>query len=126
MMRRASNLTPGLAAVTAPEWGGPPEYRPEGAPRFMSLTMAVMAAAMLLTNPIDWLILRGDFWRIRALSCVSNTPGVRIIAPLMLAFSGEARREIRGWSRCHARFGEGVRQAVDGAARWSRRVAVKG
>ncbi len=74
----------------------------QGALRFMFLTMAVMAMAILLTNSIDWLIHRGDFWKIWAIWCVSNTLGMLIIAPLMLAFSGDARREIRGWSRYRA------------------------
>ena len=65
-----------------------------GAVRFMLLTIAVMAVAILMTNAVDWLLHRGDFWKIWGIWCVSNTLGMLVIAPLMLAFTSELRGEM--------------------------------
>ncbi len=65
-----------------------------GAVRFMLLTITVMAVAILMTNAVDWLLHRGDFWKIWGIWCVSNTLGMLVIAPLMLAFTSELRGEV--------------------------------
>ena len=59
------------------------------------LTAAVMALAILATTAIDWGIHRGDFWRIWSIWYVSNTLGMLVIAPLVLALAAELadRRE---------------------------------
>ncbi len=57
--------------------------------RLILLTASVMALAILVTTAIDWSIHRGDFWRIWSIWYISNTLGMLIIAPLILAFSSE-------------------------------------
>ena len=63
--------------------------------RLILLTAAVMALAILATTAIDWGIHRGDFWRIWSIWYVSNTLGMLVIAPLVLALAAELadRRE---------------------------------
>lgn len=65
-----------------------------GALRFMFLTVAVMALAILITNSVDWLIHRGDFWKIWGIWFLSNTLGMLIIAPLLIALTSELRMDL--------------------------------
>ncbi|MFZ3323222.1 MAG: EAL domain-containing protein [Usitatibacter sp.] len=63
--------------------------------RMMLLTVALMAVAILITNSVDWLIHRGNFWQVWGIWFLSNTLGMLIVAPLVLAFSNELRPELR-------------------------------
>jgi diguanylate cyclase (GGDEF)-like protein/PAS domain S-box-containing protein len=61
--------------------------------RLIFLILVAMAAAILVTNTVDWLIHRGDFWRVWSIWYLSNTLGMLVIAPLVLSFSGDLRGE---------------------------------
>jgi diguanylate cyclase (GGDEF)-like protein/PAS domain S-box-containing protein len=63
------------------------------ATRLIFLIVTVMALAILITNTVDWLIHRGDFWKIWGIWYLSNTLGMLVIAPLVLAFSSELPAE---------------------------------
>ncbi|HLX22547.1 MAG TPA: EAL domain-containing protein [Usitatibacter sp.] len=69
-----------------------------GAFRFLSLTMAVMAIAILITNTIDWTIHRGDFSATWQIWYLSNTVGMLVLAPLLVAVSSGLRESVGPWS----------------------------
>src|SRR5689334_13551840 len=64
-----------------------------GAFRFLVLTTAVMAVAILITSAIDASIHQGDFWAIWHVWFLSNTVGMLIVAPLLVAITGDLRSE---------------------------------
>ena len=70
--------------------------------RFLALTMAVMAMAILITNTVDWAFHHGDFWRTWDVWYLSNTVGMLILAPLLIAFSGSLRQSLGPWTRARA------------------------
>ena len=70
-----------------------------GAFRFLSLTMAVMAVAILVANTVDWALHHGDFWTTWYIWYLSNTVGMLILAPLLVAVSRHARESLGPWSR---------------------------
>jgi len=82
-------------------------YRPSigsmpGAFRFLALTIGVMAGAILITNGVDWALHHGDFWTTWQVWYLSNTVGMLILAPLLIAFSGGLRQAVEGWSVARA------------------------
>jgi integral membrane sensor domain MASE1 len=48
-----------------------------------------MAPAILVTTALDWFIHQGDFWRVWSIWYVSNTLGMLVIAPLIVALVDE-------------------------------------
>ena len=70
------------------------------ASRLIFLIVTVMALAILVTNAFDWLIHRGDFWKVWGIWYLSNTLGMLVIAPLVLTISNELRAE---WGRATPR-----------------------
>ena len=78
-------------------------YRPSigsmpSAFRFLALTMGVMAGAILITNGVDWAFHHGDFWGTWRVWYLSNTVGMLILAPLLIAFSADLRQSLGRWS----------------------------
>ncbi len=69
-----------------------------GAFRFLSLTMAVMAIAILITNTIDSTIHHGDFWTTWQIWYLSNTVGMLVLAPLLVAVSTGVKGSVGPWS----------------------------
>ena len=70
--------------------------------RFLMLTMAVMAFAILITDAVDWAVHRGDFWRTWDVWYLSNTVGMLLLAPLMIALSANPLQSSGPWSRLRA------------------------
>ena len=85
-----------------------------GAFRFLTLTMGVMAAAILITNTVDWAFHHGDFWTTWQVWYLSNTVGMLILAPLLIAFSTDLARSLDRWSP--ARVAEAIVVAAGLAA----------
>jgi len=59
----------------------------------------LMAVATLGTSAINWWIFGGDYWNVWRVWFVSDTLGMLLIAPMMVAWSGSVRvllRELRG------------------------------
>ena len=73
----------------------------EAASRLIFLIVTVMALAILVTDTVDWLIHRGDFWKIWGIWYLSNTLGMLVIAPLVLTISNELREEWRRATPSH-------------------------
>ena len=63
--------------------------------RLMFLIAATMALALLVNNSIDWLVHRGAFLRVWGIWYVSDTLGMIIVAPLVLATANQWRNEWR-------------------------------
>lgn len=63
------------------------------AARVMFVITAVMVPAVLISTFADWLIYENDFWKVWRIWYVSNTLGMLIIAPLVLAFVTELEAE---------------------------------
>jgi len=65
------------------------------AAKLVALVLATMVAATLLSNTIDWLLHRGTYWRVWMVWYVSDTLGMLVVAPFVLATANHWREELR-------------------------------
>jgi signal transduction histidine kinase/ActR/RegA family two-component response regulator len=63
--------------------------------KIVALIMSTMALAILASNSIDWLLNRGEFWRVWLVWYVSDSLGMLLVAPLVLATATQWREEWR-------------------------------
>ena len=81
---------------------------------FIGLIVGTMAVAIFACNAIDWLLHRGDFWRVWSIWYVSDTLGMLLMAPLVVSFRSQWRIE---WSEASPmRRAEGVLLVAGAAA----------
>jgi signal transduction histidine kinase/CheY-like chemotaxis protein len=64
--------------------------------RLILLITLAMSVATFVSNSIDWLLHRGEFWRVYGIWYVSDSLGMLIVAPLVLASARHWREE---WER---------------------------
>jgi len=63
------------------------------AEKMLAGMLLAMAAATLVSNSIDWLIHRGNFWEVWSVWYVSDMLGMLVVAPLVIAARNEWRIE---------------------------------
>ena len=76
--------------------------------RLIFLILATMVPAIFISNSIDWLLHRGDFWHVWTIWYVSDSLGMLIVAPLVLATATQWREEWRSLERSSRRIEAGV------------------
>jgi signal transduction histidine kinase/integral membrane sensor domain MASE1/CheY-like chemotaxis protein len=63
--------------------------------KIITLILSTMVVAIFVSNSIDWLLHRGEFWRVWLVWYVSDSLGMLLIAPLVLATATQWREEWR-------------------------------
>ena len=61
--------------------------------KLLFLIATTMAFAVLVSNSIDWVIHRGEFWGVYGIWYLSDSLGMLIVAPLVLASATQWRQE---------------------------------